>query len=103
MIPTMDTAKINSQDFIDNTLPVVDSAGRIAVEASRLLRSGANVVVSVRGVRGVSSSFFNVILSSVAEALHGDFSGGRFDVETDTVTQRMVYQRSLHAFFPGHN
>ena len=99
----MDAAKINSKDFIDDRRPVVESAGLIATEASRLLRGGASVVVSVCGVRGVSSSFFNVILSVVSEELHGDFSAGRFNVETDTATQRMVYQHSLNAFSTPQN
>lgn len=100
MLSTMNTAKINSKDYIDDTKSVVECAGLIASEASRLLMSGANVVVSVRGVRGVSSSFFNVILSAVAEVLRHDFGNGRFQVETETDTQRMVFQRSLAAFFP---
>lgn len=97
MQTTMDTAKINSKDFIDDHKSVVECAGLIADEATRLLKSGVNVVVSVRGV---SSSFFNVILSAVAEVLQNDFRNGRFDVETETAAQQMVFQRSLAAFSP---
>ncbi len=95
---TMDAVKINARDFVDESRPVVDSAMAVAQEAARQLRGGACVVVSVRGVRGVSSSFFNVILSVVAEVLRNDFSDNRFDVETETPTQRMVYARSFSAF-----
>lgn len=94
----MDPVKINARDYIDQTRPVVDSAGDVARESARHLRAGSRVVVSVRGVRGVSSSFFNVILSAVADVLRNDFSDRRFDVETETATQQMIYQRSLAAF-----
>lgn len=94
----MDVTKIDAKGFVDEARPVVECAELVAEEVSRLLRTGACVVLSVRGVRGVSSSFFNVVLSAVAEALGSDFGGGRFDVETETKTQRMIYQRSLQAF-----
>jgi hypothetical protein len=94
----MNAVVINAKDFIDDTMSVVDCAMRIAAEATRHLRSGGRVVVSIKGVRGVSSSFFNVILSAVADTLHNDLSEQRFDVECDTPTQRLVYTRSLAAF-----
>lgn len=94
----MQSAKINAIDFVDPSQPVVDSASKVGIEVARLLRAGSNVLVSVRGVRGVSSSFFNVILSAVAEALNGDWDPARFDVDTDTPTQRMIYLRSLNSF-----
>jgi hypothetical protein len=96
----MPSITLNSVDFIKPDRPVVESAELIAAEASRLLSSGASVILSVRGVRGVSSSFFNVILSAVAESLGNDFSESRFEVDTETATQRMVLQRSWDAFFP---
>lgn len=98
MLAAMDAVKINAKDFVDPTRPVIECASRVANDAARLLRSGATVIVSVVGVRGVSSSFFNVILSAVAEALSNDFSDGRFSVETETPTQTLVFKRSLDAF-----
>ncbi len=93
-----DAVKVHARDFIDESRPVVESAGRIAVELSKHLRAGGCVVLTVAGVRGTSSSFFNVILSGVAEALCNDFSDQRFTIETDTPTQRLVLDRSLLAF-----
>jgi len=93
----MDARPLNAADFIDTSASVLESANAIGREAARILRDGGCVVLSVRGVRGVPSSFFNVVLSLVAEALANDFSDGRFAVETDTKTQRMVYERSLEA------
>lgn len=98
MNPVMDAVKINAKDYVDERRPVVECAGLVAQEAVRQLLAGAGVIVSVHGVRGVSSSFFNVILSAVADVLKGDFSEGRFTVETETASQRLVYQRSFQAF-----
>jgi hypothetical protein len=93
----MNTVTIHSKDFVVLDRPVVDCARVIGQEASRFLRSGAKVVVSVRGIRGVSSSFFNVILAAVADATAGVIDADRFVVETETETQRIVYERSLTA------
>jgi hypothetical protein len=94
----MDAVTINAKDYVDDRVPVVQTASVIGAAAADALRAGRSVLVSVCGVRGVSSSFFNVILSSVSQALGGDFARGRFDVVTDTTTQRLVYERSLAAF-----
>jgi len=93
----MDATVINAKDFIDEKKPVVDAAALVGAKAASILRSGGAVVVSVEDVRGVSSTFFNVILSRVAPALQNDFGDGRFDVQTGNKTQALIYQRSLDA------
>ena len=98
MLAQMDAVTIRVKDFVEESRSVVDCAAAVGLEAARQLRSGAAVIVSVRGVRGVSSSFFNVVLSTVAPALQNDFSEGRFSVDAETDTQALVYQRSLAAF-----
>ncbi|CAG0978477.1 hypothetical protein PHYC_01633 [Phycisphaerales bacterium] len=98
MNTAMDVKMISAKDFVDERRPVVECAGAVARECVRELQSGANVLLSVRGVRGVSSSFFNVILSAVSDALSGQLSSERFSVETETEAQRLVFQRSLRAF-----
>lgn len=93
----MDAVRISVKDYVDERRPVIECARQVGDIAAAHLRSGGSVVLSVAGVRGVSSSFFNVILSAVAEALRNDFSDGRFDVELETPTQRLVYLRSRAA------
>jgi hypothetical protein len=93
----MNTVTINSNDYIGSHANVTESAALIANEATRQLKAGARVVVSVKGVRGVSSSFFNVIFAAVSDVLGGN--PDRFSVATDTATQRMIFQRSWDAFF----
>lgn len=95
---TTQKVKLRAMDFIDESETVVDSAARIAARVRLGLVGGGAVTLSLLGVRGASSSFFNVILATVSEVLHNDFSGGRFEIETDSPTQKLVYQRSLDAF-----
>lgn len=97
MLLAMDATVINAKDFIDEKKPVIDSATKVGDQAASVLRAGGSVVVSVQDVRGVSSSFFNVILSRVATVLHNDFDDGRFEVQTGNKTQALIYQRSLDA------
>ncbi len=94
---TIDTVRICASDHIDPTRPVVESAELIAKAVAAHLGAGANVVLSVAGVRGTSTSFFNVILAMVGDVLKGAFASGRFRVETDTPTQKMVFDRSWKA------
>lgn len=97
MLLAMDATVINAKDFIDEKKPVVDAAAQVGDSAAAVLRAGGSVVVSVEDVRGVSSTFFNVILSRVAPVLRNDFGDGRFEVQTGNKTQALIYQRSLDA------
>ncbi len=97
MMIDMDTVSLDARDFFDPQGSVVDCAARIAHEVVRQLSTGAAVCLSVHGLRGVSSSFFNVILSAVFENFDRSVRD-RFRVDTETDTQRIVYERSLDAF-----
>jgi hypothetical protein len=89
---------IVARDFVDEKLSVVESAGLVARRVVEALQSGESVVVSVRGLRGVSSSFFNVLLDAAEKALGSKLDNGQFTVETETTTQRTIYDRSYAAF-----
>ncbi len=99
----METAVVQSSSFIDGTRPVVECAGKIADDVVLLLDQNKRVVLSVRGVRGVSSSFFNVILSRIRDAVGARIEPTRFTVDTDTQTQRLIFERSMKAFFPDQD
>jgi len=94
----MATVTVKASDFVNPNGSVVDCAQMVAAEVASALRSGDNVRVSVRGLRGVSSSFFNVILATVGDAIGSQLTDARFDVETETEVQKLVYRRSLEAF-----
>lgn len=94
----MNTVVIDAKRFIDESASVIDSAMRIGLEALGPLRAGQDVIVSVRGVRGVSSSFFNVLLATVSSELGAGTGRSRLTVDTETRTQAMVWDRSKAAF-----
>jgi hypothetical protein len=89
---------IKATDYVDPSESVVDCANRIATAVASRLQAGENVVVSVHDLRGVSSSFFNVILTRVTRTLGPQWTEERFAVDCETKTQRTIYLRSLSAF-----
>lgn len=86
-----------AKDFLRPDETVVQGADRIAAEIARHHSVGTPVVLSVRGVRGLSSSFFNVVLAAVASGGPGHLGPDWFKVETDTQVQRDIFERSLRA------
>jgi len=100
MSNAMSTVHINATDYIQPHLSVVDCAIEIGRVVTKVLKEGGSVRLSFRGVRGVSTSFCNVIIAAVADALGGRPTSDRFDVDIDSALQRQVYQRSFQAHFP---
>ena len=80
-----------------DTDPIVDSATRLAEAVVSSLRSGGSVIVSLRGVRGITSSFANVILQRVVEEFGPEAVKDRLRFQTDSETQERVLARSLQA------
>ena len=88
---------INTLDHLDPSRPVTETAEVVAGAVLRGLDSGGSVTVSVRGVCGVPSSFFNVILKAVQQHVGGRVDPARLGFEFDSKLQEMIYQRSLDA------
>lgn len=87
--------RITATDFATDGKSIIDCANDVAMQTVRHLNNGENVVLSTKGLRGVSPSFFNVILLHVVDTLGPNWIPDRFSVETDTPTQKAVYERSL--------
>lgn len=88
---------ILASDYWRASESIVDGAARLAEAVVLALKSARTVTVSLRGVRGVTSSFANVVLQRVAEA-HGPASmRERLLFETDSEAQRQVLSRSMDA------
>lgn len=84
-------------NYVRDGSAVVDTATEIADVAAAALLRGSSVIVSLRGVRGISSSFFNVLLATVYAKCPQASAGDRFVIETETETQRQVLLRSVQA------
>jgi hypothetical protein len=79
---------------------VVENAERLADAIAAALASPGQVTVSLKGLRGITSSFANVILARTAQEVGGVAARARVVFETDTELQREVLARSLEAVIP---
>jgi hypothetical protein len=75
----------------------VESAGVVADAVVVYLADHDEVVVDLSGVRGVPSSFFNVLLLRVAEAFGAAALDSRVRFTLDSDAQQDVLNRSLSA------
>lgn len=89
---------VQAAEHIDETKPVIDAAHTIGSLVATRLAAGDDVVIALRGVRGVSSSFFNVVIAAAFDVIGTAIGSERLLVETDNRTQREVFERSLTAF-----
>ncbi len=94
----MSEATIRALDFTVQDEKLVDSAERLAGAITDSLGEHDRVVVSLKGLRGVSSSYFNVILRNLVSSIDLVAVEERVKFQFDSLAQEMVYQRSLLSF-----
>ncbi|MCG3135318.1 MAG: hypothetical protein HMLKMBBP_02899 [Planctomycetes bacterium] len=90
--------------LIDRTGTVVEGAERVAAAVLAVLDKAPAAKVSLVGVRGVPSSFFNVVLLAVARRFGIDAASSRLAFDFGSDAQRHIWQRSLdtlRATFPA--
>jgi len=88
--------EIRAIDHLDPGGLIVRSGELLARPVVEALRSGGEVTVELRGLGGVSSSYFNIFLRTVRDAL-GPGALGRVHVRSASPVQMQVYDRSLSA------
>ena len=89
------TERLIVTEFLDPDGSMVVSAQRTADRVLPILQRGQPVTLSFNGMRGVSSSFFNVLLRQLAPVTGiGDLMN-RVSFEFDSSVQEMVFRRSL--------
>ena len=94
----MSEVTIQAIDFTVQDEKLVDSAERLAEAIIDSLEAHERVVVSLKGLRGVSSSYFNVILRNLVSSIDLAAVEERTEFQFDSLAQEMVYQRSLLSF-----
>jgi hypothetical protein len=72
----------------------IDSAQRIAQQISSPMQAGLAVVVSMEGLLGASSSFFNVIYSTLRDVLGAEAVDERLTFVGLGPTMKLVESRS---------
>lgn len=95
--PASPAPDLLARDFVSGTGPDVDSATRLARAASTLLEVRKTVWVGLQGVRGLTSSYFNALLSEVARTNGREAIRSALQFVFDSKAQQFVYERSLEA------
>ncbi|MBI5851040.1 MAG: STAS-like domain-containing protein [Planctomycetes bacterium] len=93
----MSPSLIRSIDYCNPDDRIVDSAQRVAAAVIAACGTTDVVTVSMDGVLGASSSFFNVLLSDVVASLGPEAIGTRVRLTGLTRTQQAVFERSRQA------
>jgi hypothetical protein len=90
-----DSATVIAKQFLHPRGRIVDSAARLADEVTRQLESHETISIDLRGMRGLSSSYFNLLLQRVMSVTTPDAFSQRVTFLFDSAAQEQVYQRCL--------
>ena len=91
-VPTIDAHAVAWSDGI------TDSGARLATLVLDALDRTPVVCVSVRGIRGIPSSYFNAFFVTAADRLTPEALADRVLWVFDSPTQEQVWRRSAMAF-----
>lgn len=86
---------IEARQFVDADNRPVESADLLAAEAVRLLASHDVLVIDLGGMRGLSSSYFNVLLKRIIQIMTAADLQRRIKFTFDSPAQELVFKRSL--------
>lgn len=95
------TTRVAARDHIDPDGSVVRSGMALADAVLQALETGRVVEVSLDGLRGASSSYFNVFLRRIDEACGVAELGEHIQMLFASKVQEMVYLRSLDSVRRG--
>jgi|GEM_PF-910141 len=93
--------QILAVDHLDQDQSVVRSGIALAEIVLNTLESNQAVIVSFDGLKGASSSYFNVFLRRIQEGCGLAELGRHIEVSFSSEIQKMVYERSLDAITSG--
>jgi len=91
------TIALKALDFTQPSRSVVDSARALGDEVCRRVASSPTVVVAFDGLRGVSSSYFNVLFQTIRDTAGTETLRSAVEFRYDSDAQRTIAQRSLRA------
>lgn len=97
MPESSDTSRLEAIDHLDSEGLVVKSAHLFADAVLRQLRNGKPTTASFQGLRGASSSYFNVFLQRMADDGGLSEIGSRLLLHFGTPVQQSIFNRSLDA------
>lgn len=88
---------IRALDYCPPEASPVESAQRLAQHVLECLQSGHSVVISMDGLLGASSSFFNVIFATLRDSVGAKLTDERLSFAGLGPTQALVESRSRRA------
>ena len=92
--------QIAASDYVDPNGSVVKSGIMLADAAVKALEEHGCVRISLKGLKGASSSFFNVFLRRIEEECGLAEIGDHLLLEFGSKVQEMVFQRSFDSRGP---
>lgn len=92
-----DTTSLSALALIDMERTIVENAEILAAEVVKRLSTGAAVSVSLVGLRGITTSYFNLVLRRIVKSIGFESLSERVTFEFDSSLQRLIYERSLQA------
>lgn len=88
-------ASVSGSDFVDPNGSIVESAQLFANHVCVLLESDAtDIEISFVGMKGLTSSYFNLLLRLVLQTVGVDGFQSRIQCRFDSPLQESVFQRS---------
>jgi len=91
------TTVLDASNYIDPKDSVVASAVMLADAVVDALVTREAVIVDLRGLRSVSSSYFNMLLSCVARRSGIEAVRTRLGFEFSSMAQKSIFDRSFDA------
>jgi hypothetical protein len=92
---------IEAHRFLDARQRIVASASLLADEVVRRLAEHDVLLIDLRGMRGVTSSYYNVLLQRVLSVLPMSDLPRRVRFCFDSAAQEQIYGRSLESATRG--
>ena len=88
---------IKATDFLDSRRDIVESAAILADALVERINQGGGVEISLAGLKGIPSIYFNVVLLRLAEAFGPEVLENQVKFQFSSESQRYVFERSLDA------
>lgn len=91
------TVTLSALALTDMERSIVENAEILAAAILVELKADRSVIVSLAGLRGAPTSYFNLILRRLVDEVGEAAMRTRVAFEFDSPVQRLVYERSLAA------
>jgi hypothetical protein len=88
---------LEATHFLDPDGSIIGSASLMGQAAWEKLQAGEDVRISLVGLKGLPSSYFNIVLLRLIEALGVDAVRHRVTFQFASAAQKQMFQRSYDA------